>query len=94
MATFFFFGNYSQDSLKNIDAGRTEKVIELIKNAGGEVTSIYALLGANDLVLIVELPDIKQAMAVSVALFKLTGISFSTSPAVEVAEFDKLVSQA
>ena len=38
----------------------------------------------------VDLPDNKQAMAVSMALAKATGIGFTTSPAVPIDEFDKL----
>jgi len=38
----------------------------------------------------IDLPDNKQAMAVSMALSKLTGIGFTTSPAVPIDEFDKL----
>jgi hypothetical protein len=38
----------------------------------------------------VDLPDNKQAMAVSMALAKATGIAFTTSPAMHIDEFDKL----
>lgn len=51
----------------------------------------YALLGKTDLVLVVELPDVGQAMKTSVALSKLLGISFTTSPAVSFDDFDKLM---
>ncbi|MFN3967204.1 MAG: GYD domain-containing protein, partial [Endomicrobiia bacterium] len=58
----------------------------------GEVKSMFALLGEHDLVLIVDFPDIKSAMKASISLTKLTGISFSTLPAVTVEQFDKMVS--
>ena len=91
MATFFMFGKYSADAMKEISAERTKKAAELVKKYGGEVESAYALLGAHDLVLIVDLPDIDQAIKASVALSKLTGIAFSTAPAVTVKAFDKLM---
>jgi len=50
-------------------------------------------LGEHDLVFILDLPDAEKALATSVALNRLTGISFSTSPVVEVEKFDKLISQ-
>jgi len=90
MASFVMFGKYSSGALMEISADRTVKVVEMVKNYGGEVKSIHALLGAYDLILIVELPNVSKAMECSVALFKLTGISFSSSPAVEVEAFDKL----
>ena len=91
MATFIMFGKYSQESIKQISAKRTEKAIELFKKNGGEIKSGYALLGKTDLVLIVELPDLGQAMKTSVALSKMLGISFTTAPAVSMADFDELM---
>lgn len=93
MATFFMFGKYSSDAMKGISAGRTEKVLKLIKKFGGEVKSMYALLGDIDLVFILTFPDMEKAIQASVALHKLTGISFSTMPAVTVEEFDKLMAK-
>ena len=91
MATFMMFGKYSLEASKEISAARTEKGVNLIKKFGGEVTAMYALLGDKDLVLIVNFPGIDQAMKASVALSKMTGISFATLPAVTVEEFDKMM---
>jgi len=91
MATFFMFGKYSSEALKEISTERTEQAISIFKKLGGEVKSMYALLGNWDLVLIVDLPGIEQAMQASVALSKMSGISFRTAPAITVAEFDKLI---
>jgi len=91
MATFVMLGKYSQKSVKDISAKRTEKATQLIEQNGGKVISGYALLGEYDLVLILELPDSDQAMKTSVALSKMLGISFVTAPAVSMEDFDKLV---
>ena len=91
MATYIMFGKYSQDSIKQISTKRTEKAKQLFKKYGGEIKSGYALLGKFDLVLIVELPDTEQAMKTSVALSKMLGISFTTAPAVSMADFDKFM---
>lgn len=93
MATFFMFGKYSGEALKEMSAERTERSVSLIKKMGGEVNSMYALLGEKDLVLIVNFPGIEQAMKASVTLSKLTGISFTTSQAITVEEFDKMMSK-
>jgi uncharacterized protein with GYD domain len=90
MATYVMFGKYSVEGLKGISARRSEEAKTLIKNNGGELKAGYAMLGGTDLVLIVELPDTAKAMATSAALAKLTGIAFTTSPAVTLDEFDKL----
>ena len=93
MSTFLIFGKYSPEAGKKISKERTEKAISLFKKFGGEVESMYALLGEQDLVFIVNLPGIEQAMKASVALTKMTDISFKTSPAVTVEEFDKLMAE-
>ena len=91
MATFFMFGRYSTDALKDMSAKRTEESIELIKKFGGEVKSMHAMLGEYDLIFQVDFPDFKTAMKVSVVLNKLTGIRFVTSQTMGVEEFDNLV---
>jgi uncharacterized protein with GYD domain len=47
-------------------------------------------LGEHDLVIIAEVPGTEAAMQCSLALHKLTGIAFTTAPAVSVDQFDKL----
>ena len=91
MATYLLFGKYSMESIQEISAARTEKAIALIKENGGEYKSGYALLGEQDVVVIVDLPGIEQAIKVSVGLAKMLGIAFTTSPAVSMEEFDKIV---
>lgn len=91
MATYVMFGKYSSEALKAISPKRTDKATALIKQNGGELKAGYALLGSIDLVAIVDLPDTNSAMKTSAELGKLLGISFTTAPAVSIAEFDKLL---
>jgi len=91
MAAFLMFGKYSPQALEQMSAQRTASAVDLIKKFGGEVQSMYATLGANDLVFVVSFPTTEDAMKASVALSKMSGIAFSTAPAVTVAEFDKLM---
>lgn len=92
MATFMLFGKYSAEAFKGISTKRTEKASELINKFGGEILSMYALLGEKDLVLIVKFPDTESAAKASIAVSRLTGISFETSEAIPVDQFDKMVS--
>ena len=93
MSTFFMFGKYSSDAFKGMSAKRTAEATKIINIHGGEVKSMYALLGENDLAFIIEFPGNNQAMKAAVALSKATGISFYTAPAVTVVEFDKLLEE-
>ncbi len=93
MATFLMFGKYSPQALEQMSAERTASAVDLIKRFGGEVQSMYATLGVNDLVFVVSFPGTAEAMKASVALGKMTGIAFATAPAVTVGEFDKLMGE-
>jgi len=94
MATFFMFGSYSLDAMGKISPERTEKAGAVIEKSGGKLKSAYALLGKHDLILIVDFPGTEQAMQASVGLARTLGISFTTSPAVPVDEFDKIAAKA
>ena len=91
MATFFMMGKYTPEAVKGISADRTKKAVDLIGKQGGEVKSMYALIGEFDLILIVELPGTEEAMKASIAVSRLTGIGFTTAPAVAVDDFDKMM---
>ena len=91
MSIYFMMGKYSADSIKEISADRTEKTIRLIREVGGEVKAMYALLGEYDALLIVNFPSVETAMRASLALNILTGISFKTFPAVHIDDFDKML---
>lgn len=91
MAIFVMMGEYSLSSVKGISAERTEQAAEVIKKNGGKLRDGYVLLGETDLILVVELPDAEAAMKTSVALTELTGISFTTAPALTLKQFDKLM---
>ncbi len=94
MSIFFMFGKYSSEALKGVSAKRTEAVVELIQRHGGSVKSMYTVLGEHDLVFIVDFPSVEEAMITSMGLHKLTGISFTTSPVVDVERFDRMIDKA
>ena len=90
MATFIMFGKYTTQSIKDISQKRTEKATELIEKFRGSIIAGYALLGEQDIVLIADFPSIEAAFKASVALSKITGISFSSAPAVSIDQFDQI----
>jgi uncharacterized protein with GYD domain len=94
MPIFMMFGKYSSAALKGVSPERTEKAVELIGQNQGKVISMYAVMGEHDLVFTLDFPDIDNAVATSVALHRLTGITFSTSPVVDVEKFDSLIAKA
>ena len=91
MMTFFMFGKYSSAALQKISSERTRKAVSAIQKLGGKVKSVYALLGDSDLVFIVSLPDAARATMASISLTKMTGISFKTSTAIPIEQFDEML---
>ena len=91
MAKFFMYGKYSKEAMEGISPDRTKKALDLIAKAGGKVNSMYALLGKYDIVLITDFPGLAEVMKASIALNKLTGIAFTSFPAISIEEFDKVI---
>jgi uncharacterized protein with GYD domain len=94
MSIFLMFGKYSSEAVKNISSDRTDKAREIILKNGGKIISMYAVMGEHDLVFTIDFPDASNAVATSAALYKLTGIHFSSSVVVDVEQFDKLIGEA
>ncbi len=90
MAKFFMYGKYSKEAMGGISAERTKNALDVIAKAGGKVNSMYALLGKYDIVLITDFPGVAEVMKASIALNKLTNISFTSFPAITIEEFDKI----
>jgi uncharacterized protein with GYD domain len=93
MPIFFMFGKYTSEAIKEISAERTHQAVSEIKKLGGEVNAMHVLLGKYDLLFCVTLPGNDEAIKASLTLRKLTGISFTTCPAVSVEAFDRLVTE-
>ena len=55
------------------------------------MNDIYGLMGDYDLVLIVDFPNLEDAVKTSIKLNRMTGISFTTSPAIPVGTLDDLI---
>jgi uncharacterized protein with GYD domain len=93
MATYLMFGRYTPQGMAEISGERTRQAIDIIKRHDGKFKDGYALLGEKDLVLITEFRKNENAMQAAAALSKLTNIAITTSPAVPIDDFDKLMSE-
>ncbi len=93
MAKFVILGNYTRRAMEEISAERTKEAADLVAKFGGKITVGCALLGGTDLVLIGNFSSVEKAMQASVAVSKLTGITFTTAPAVSIDDFDGLMAE-
>ena len=91
MAKYLMLCRYSLAGLKGMSATRTKKAIIAIKKVGGKVDAMFALLGKYDLAFVIDFPSNAAAMKASIAITKMTGVGFLTSPALTIQEFDKQV---
>jgi len=85
------FGKYSAEAIKGVSAERTKKANDIILKLGGKILAQYALLGDKDLIFIVNLPGVEEVVKASAGLHKLTGISFSSVPAISIEKFDQIM---
>lgn len=90
MAKYLMLGKYSQEAVKGISSSRTKKAASIIKKNRGKVNSMNILIGSYDLALFVDFPGNRELIKASIALTKLTGVGFTTFPAISVEEFDRL----
>ncbi len=93
MPIFMMFGKYSKEALNSASPERTGRVVDVINQNNGKIISMYAVAGEHDIVLTLDFPSTHDAIATSVAIGKLTGISFTTSPVVDVEQFDRILSE-
>jgi uncharacterized protein with GYD domain len=92
MSTYFMFGKYNtSEAVREITAVRTREAVGVIEKFNGQIVAMYALLGPYDLIFIVNLPGNAEAMQVSINLNRITGISFTTCPAITVNRMDAFV---
>lgn len=91
MATYIMLGTYSAKGIRGASSARSDDAIKAIEQHGGKLKDVWALLGDIDLVVVVDMPSTEAAMKTSLALTRLLGVTFSTSPALTYKEFDKLL---
>jgi uncharacterized protein with GYD domain len=93
MKTYIMLGKYTAEAIKEIRPERTTKAINIIEKLGGKVKGMFAIFGDYDIVIIIEGPELETMIKISVDLHILTGIHFSTFPAVPVDYFDTLITK-
>lgn len=84
MKTFLLFGKSSPEELNEISSKYRAEIVRLVNNLGGEVKAMYILLKEKYLFFILTFLETKRIWKASVALSKLTGISFKVLPALPV----------
>ncbi|HET7676709.1 MAG TPA: GYD domain-containing protein [Candidatus Limnocylindrales bacterium] len=95
MPKYLFRASYSAAGatgvLKEGGTARVEAVTALVASVGGRVESAYWTFGADDFLLIAELPDSKAAAAASMTVGASGAARVTTSELLTAADVDEIV---
>jgi len=77
-----------QGLLKEGGSSRRDLVTKLVESAGGKVEAFYYTFGADDVIVIAELPDSASAAAISLTVGASGAVQIRTTPLLEPEEID------
>ena len=72
---------------------RFAKAQQIVAAENGEILAVYGLLGAYDLVSVIECPDNRAAMKIAAKIGNLIGAKSQTMPAIERDDFLQLMTE-
>ena len=95
MITYVTLWKYTKDGLMEMKKtpGRFEAVKKLINDAGGNLLSIYGLIGEYDLITVMEMPDEKVAASTILKICSTGRITSQTMTALPIADFLKITKE-
>ncbi len=93
MTTFVILLRWTEKGVEYIreSPNRLEQFKQVVKNAGGGVTSFHMTLGAYDLVCVVEVPDDETGANISLSLRSLGNVQVETLRAFNEDEFRQII---
>ena len=98
MAKFMIQGSYTADGAKGLmkegASGRQAAVQKALEGLGGKLDSFYFTFGANDVVLICDIPDTISGLALSLAVNASGAVRISTTPLLSIADVDAACKKA
>jgi uncharacterized protein with GYD domain len=93
MPKYLFQASYTTEGLRGLDrdsaSGRKADVQSAVKALGGKVEAFYYSFGADDVVIILDLPDNVMAAAVALTTSRTGAVKVRTTPLLTVEEVDK-----
>ncbi|MCA1602632.1 MAG: GYD domain-containing protein [Acidobacteria bacterium] len=98
MAKFLIQTSYTPEGIKGLRkdkaSGRLAAATQAVQSLGGKLESMHFALGADDVVLIVDLPDVSTAAAFSSAVSASGLVRPRTTALLTVAEMDEALSKS
>jgi len=92
MAKFLINGSYTAEGTKGLikegGSGRKAAVQKALEGLGGKLESIYYTFGADDVVIICDLPDTVSGVALGLAVNASSAVRIKTTPLLSVEDMD------
>jgi uncharacterized protein with GYD domain len=92
MAKFMIHGSYTAEGAKGLikegGSGRRAAVQKAVEGLGGKMDSIYYTFGADDVIVICDMPDTISGLALSMTVNASGAVRISTTPLLSVEEVD------
>ena len=93
MPKYLIQASYTPEGLQGLArdsaSGRRADVQSAVKELGGSVEAFYYAFGADDVIIILDLPDIVTAAAVALTTSASGAVRVRTTPLLTVEEVDK-----
>jgi uncharacterized protein with GYD domain len=98
MAKFMIQGSYTAEGLKGLQkdkaSGRRDAIAKAMESIGGRVDSVYYCLGQDDVIVIVDAPDVASVTALCVAVGTTGLVRTRTTPLLTVEETDRALAKS
>ena len=98
MAKFLVQASYTPEGTKGLQkdkaSGRLATVAQAVQSIGGKLESMHFALGPDDVVLILDLPDVSTAAAFSSAVSASGLVHARTTALLTIAEMDEALSKS
>src|ERR1700688_2356233 len=98
MPKYLIQASYTPDGLKGLmkdkASGRKAAVSKAVEGIGGRLESFYYAFGADDAVLICDMPDNVSAAALALSVAASGLVHIRTTPLLTIEEIDKAVSKS
>ena len=92
MPKFLIKASYNADGVRGLlkEGGSKRRAVvqKLIEGMGGKVEAFYYAYGADDAVIIADLPDANTGLAISLAVNATGAVRLSTTPLITPEEID------
>ncbi|HXQ53335.1 MAG TPA: GYD domain-containing protein [Stellaceae bacterium] len=98
MAKYLVSGSYTPEGLKGLQkdkaSGRRDAVAKGAESVGGKLDAVYYTLGQDDVLVIVDMPDIVSVAALAVAANASGLVNVRTTALMTVEETDRALAKS